>query len=118
MLINALGLVKGHFRELQIMYSDKFGFALTDLNKRLQVLEGSSLTTPQTSKAFGSNGDVILFSPVEGGNSDRAVDLGILNGIMERLEKLEKAIEEKNGGGEKDDKEKEEKKEEKEKESD
>ncbi|KAI9095272.1 hypothetical protein DFS34DRAFT_627293 [Phlyctochytrium arcticum] len=33
------GLVRSHFREMQVQYGEKFGFALTDLNRRLASVE-------------------------------------------------------------------------------
>lgn len=33
------GLVRGHFRDMQSQYSEKFGVALTDLNRRMRMIE-------------------------------------------------------------------------------
>ncbi|KAJ3079260.1 hypothetical protein HK102_003917 [Quaeritorhiza haematococci] len=33
------GLVRGHFREMQVQYGEKFGAALSDINKRLVAVE-------------------------------------------------------------------------------
>ncbi len=33
------GLVRGHFRDMQVQYGEKFGSALTDINARLKALE-------------------------------------------------------------------------------
>jgi hypothetical protein len=33
------GLVRGHFREMQAQMGEKFGMALTDLNRRMKVIE-------------------------------------------------------------------------------
>ena len=42
------GLVRGHFREMQSQIGEKFGLALTDLNRRMRVIEDKLGIVPPT----------------------------------------------------------------------
>ncbi len=42
------GLVRGHFREMQAQIGEKFGLALTDLNRRMRVIEDKLGIVPPT----------------------------------------------------------------------
>ncbi|KAJ3278044.1 hypothetical protein HK104_002706 [Borealophlyctis nickersoniae] len=95
------GLVRGHFREMQVQYGEKFGAALTDLHRRLCVVEervgvsagAGSATAPQN--GFGGR----LPSASINGPSGDGKGMGLekmLESLAGRMESLEKKM-----GGEK-----------------
>lgn len=96
------GLVRTHFREMQVSYGEKFGSALAELNRRVERLEemngisreghvGSSSAQwgfrggPPSANVNGS-----IFWEGKGG--DKGADV-MMKGMLERLEKLEKSAE-------------------------
>jgi hypothetical protein len=72
------GLVRSHFREMQSQYGEKFGAALTDLNRRLVALEQKTLGGASQSEAFTTSGALISALPKENGHQ--------IPSIVERLE--------------------------------
>jgi hypothetical protein len=72
------GLVRTHFREMQGQYGEKFGAALTDLNRRLVSLEHKMLGGATQSEAFSSSGALMSALPKENGHT--------IPSIVERLE--------------------------------
>ncbi|KAI8916773.1 hypothetical protein DFJ77DRAFT_354520 [Powellomyces hirtus] len=52
------GLVRGHFREMQVNYGEKFGSALYDLSRRVEKLEGTSGNASNITNDGGNRMDV------------------------------------------------------------
>ncbi|KAI9205903.1 uncharacterized protein BJ171DRAFT_500091 [Polychytrium aggregatum] len=102
------GLVRSHFREMQLQYGEKFGAALTDLNRRIMALEENVLGIQPGAAA--SNGHVPSNGAQHGGfkglpsasvqGASAATTKGTLfeqlsveatmRSLLERIEKLEK----------------------------
>jgi hypothetical protein len=80
------GLVRSHFREMQTQYGEKFGTALTDLNRRLVAIEKRTFGSSH-SEAFTSAG--VLMSAVPKDDKE-----GTLASITDRVEALEKTTSE------------------------
>ncbi|KAI8899325.1 hypothetical protein BC833DRAFT_586082 [Globomyces pollinis-pini] len=78
------GLVRSHFRDLQSQYGEKFGSALTDLNRRLVAVENRTFGSSQ-SDAFTSNGALKSSIPKEDGQAPSFAS------IADRLESIERA---------------------------
>lgn len=77
------GLVRSHFREMQTQYGEKFGSALTDLNRRLVAIENRTFGSSH-SDAFTAAG--VLMSAVPKEDNE-----GTLASIADRVEAIEKA---------------------------
>ncbi|OAJ43202.1 hypothetical protein BDEG_26578 [Batrachochytrium dendrobatidis JEL423] len=88
------GLVRGHFREMQCKYGEKFGAALTDLNRRLAAVEEKvGLGSINGSDAFTAGGALKSARPYAGGSNGTSGDNEhalILSAILTRLDTLEK----------------------------
>jgi hypothetical protein len=76
------GLVRTHFREMQGQYGEKFGAALTDINRRLVSLEHKMLGGATQSEAFSTSGVLMSAFPKEHGHQ--------IPSIAERLESVAK----------------------------
>jgi hypothetical protein len=48
------GLVRTHFRDMQATYGEKFGSALSDLNRRLAIIEEKTLGKSQATQSPGA----------------------------------------------------------------
>ncbi len=72
------GLVRSHFRDMQTQYGEKFGTALTDLNRRLVAMENRTFGSSH-SEAFNAAGALMSAIPREDGQ-------GTLASIAEKLE--------------------------------
>nr|KAJ3416075.1 hypothetical protein HK105_001355 [Polyrhizophydium stewartii] len=96
------GLVRGHFREMQVQYGEKFGAALTDLNRRLVAVEGAlGLGSANGSDSFTASGALKSARPdtagaaaaqaagFSRGSPDKAT-AATLASIVERLDAIEK----------------------------
>ncbi|KAJ3303716.1 hypothetical protein HDV03_003589 [Kappamyces sp. JEL0829] len=77
------GLVRSHFREMQSQYGEKFGSALTDLNRRLVTVEQKVFGKSQ-SEAFTASGALKSSVPREDGQ-------GTFQSIANRLDAIERA---------------------------
>ncbi|KAJ3315109.1 hypothetical protein HDV04_004250 [Boothiomyces sp. JEL0838] len=76
------GLVRSHFRDMQTQYSEKFGLALTDLNRRLVAIEQRTFGSSK-SDAFTPSGALKSLPKDESNNS--------LSSIADRVENLERS---------------------------
>ncbi|KAJ3031890.1 hypothetical protein HDV00_008101 [Rhizophlyctis rosea] len=95
------GLVRSHFREMQVAYGEKFGAAVTDLHRRIvRIEEGAGIVPPGTPAPFGSSGGLrsagVNGAPGGGFGGKLGSGCGsgtvenMLAGIVDRLEALEK----------------------------
>ncbi|KAI8914616.1 hypothetical protein EDD86DRAFT_182799, partial [Gorgonomyces haynaldii] len=87
------GLVRGHFREMQTQYGERFGAALTDLNNRLVVLEQKLGVSP-TGEVFTQTGALKSATPASTGHAslfkmDDRLDSKAMESVLSRLEALE-----------------------------
>ncbi|KAI9011157.1 hypothetical protein BC832DRAFT_538219 [Gaertneriomyces semiglobifer] len=108
------GLVRSHFREMQVGYGERFGAALTDLNRRLSTLEERSGISSEAGTNAGVNwgfrgappsatpgGAAAAGFPIRDRDGQDAGDSRSVNGdrlaqdtikvLLERVERLESA---------------------------
>ncbi|KAJ3021073.1 hypothetical protein HKX48_009246 [Thoreauomyces humboldtii] len=72
------GLVRGHFREMQVNYGEKFGSALYELSRRVERLEGSIVGDREQQPVGGGSGSGV--GGVEGGGGGGGGGGGQRNG--------------------------------------
>ena len=82
------GLVRGHFREMQSQYGEKFGAALTDLNSRLVVLEQKAGITP-SGEVFSASGGLKSALVKPSGKLDEQLEASTIKSVLNRIEALE-----------------------------
>lgn len=91
------GLVRSHFREMQHQYGEKFGAALTDLNRRLSHVETKLGIPPPSSQPPSARKDQSLPSAsintgaaTAGTSAHDAAVLHQMESLMKRVESIEK----------------------------